>query len=132
MAFDERLLAMKRARSGVRHFTIHIWPDEAEVEVRVSGRPNLNSELPDPSVCFSSTRANSVAVCHRTLHRFENCPAPTSSESVDLPDHGWKCTAAVVWMLLIRAAARRTSRQSRSHPGRPATAPTLAASSRPI
>ena len=31
------------------------------------------------------------------------------SESVALPDHGWKCTAAVVWMLLIRAAARQQS-----------------------
>ena len=31
------------------------------------------------------------------------------SESVVLPDHGWKCTAAVVWMLLIRAAARQQS-----------------------
>ncbi len=30
-------------------------------------------------------------------------------ESVELPDHGWKCTAAVVWMLLIRAAARQQS-----------------------
>lgn len=31
------------------------------------------------------------------------------SEAIALPDHGWKCTAAVVWMLLIRAAARQQS-----------------------
>jgi len=30
-------------------------------------------------------------------------------ESIKLPDHGWKCTAVVVWSIVLRAAARMTS-----------------------
>lgn len=31
------------------------------------------------------------------------------SAAIRLPDHGWLCTAAVVWILLVRAAARQQS-----------------------
>lgn len=30
-------------------------------------------------------------------------------DSLKLPDHGWKCTAVVVWKLVLRAAARMSS-----------------------
>lgn len=44
-----------------------------------------------------------------TSDEVQSCVSSWLSEAVALPDHGWKCTAAVVWMLLIRAADRQQS-----------------------
>ena len=44
-----------------------------------------------------------------TSDEVQSCVMSWLSKAVALPDHGWKCTAAVVWMLLIRAAARQQS-----------------------
>ncbi len=44
-----------------------------------------------------------------TSDEVQSCVSSWLSEAVALPDHGWKCTGDVVWMLLIRAAARQQS-----------------------
>ena len=42
-------------------------------------------------------------------HEVQSWVLSRLSAAIRLPNHGWRCTAMVVWMLLVRAAARQQS-----------------------